>query len=255
MESTEERRATEVTERRQLQASGGFSIEVTAIVFTGIIGMIGYLVQARSVQRATEAQTSLERDAAEREKAEVKAGKQLERVQLQLAEFVYPVQIIGAHFNRAFEYAVRRCGLEVYAATYCFEWHSPPAQPHVSIFNGGNPKILKAWSANPFVHTLAPKDLARLAADPEKRRYWIELVTHGLLPPLRELVPILRTKVRTIVLVHSPCQTKSMATMTINRRADAPGGAREARRAGRDAAWARAPLGRNPGGHAESDLL
>jgi hypothetical protein len=102
-ESTEERRATEVTERRQLQASGGFSIEVTAIVFTGIIGMIGYVMQARSVQRATEAQTSLEREAAEREKAEVKAGKQLERVHLQLAEFVYPVQILAAHFGRAFD--------------------------------------------------------------------------------------------------------------------------------------------------------
>ena len=38
-ESTGERRATE---RRQLQASGGFSIEVAAIVFTGLIGMIGY---------------------------------------------------------------------------------------------------------------------------------------------------------------------------------------------------------------------
>ena len=41
MESTEERRATEVTERRQLQTSGGFSIEVAAIVFTGLIGMVG----------------------------------------------------------------------------------------------------------------------------------------------------------------------------------------------------------------------
>jgi hypothetical protein len=37
-ESTEERRAME---RRQLQASGGFSIEVAAIVFTGLIGMVG----------------------------------------------------------------------------------------------------------------------------------------------------------------------------------------------------------------------
>ena len=90
MESTEERRATKVTERRQLQTSGGFSIEVAAIVFTGLIGMIGYVVQARSVQRATEAQTSLEHEAAEREKVEAKAGKQLERVQQQMALFVMP---------------------------------------------------------------------------------------------------------------------------------------------------------------------
>jgi hypothetical protein len=41
--------------------------------------MIGYVVQARSVQRATEAQTSLEHEVAEREKVEAKARKQLER--------------------------------------------------------------------------------------------------------------------------------------------------------------------------------
>jgi hypothetical protein len=35
----------------------------------------GYAVQARSVRRATEAQTSQEQEAAEREKAETKAGK------------------------------------------------------------------------------------------------------------------------------------------------------------------------------------
>ena len=162
-----------------------------------------YAVQARSVQRATEAQTSQEREAAEREKAETKAGKQLERVHLQLAEFVYPVQILAVHFLQTFEYAVPRCGLEDHAATYCFEWHSPPAQPHVTIFNGGNPRRVKAIGANPFAYTLAPADLARLGQNPAKRAHWIELVTHGLLPPLRELVPILRTKVRSIALVHS----------------------------------------------------
>jgi hypothetical protein len=192
-QSTEERRATE---HRQLQTSGGFSIEVAAIVFTGLIGMIGYVVQARSVQRATEAQTDLEREAAEREKAEAKAGKQLERVHLQLAEFIVPVQALVGHFFWAFNCAVPRCGWEDYAATYCFEFYSPPTQPHVSVFNISNPKSLKAVSANPFAYTLAPVDLAWLAADPAKRARWIELCTHSLLPPLRELVPILRTKVR-----------------------------------------------------------
>jgi hypothetical protein len=155
-------------------------------------------VQARSVQRATEAQTSQEREAAEREKTETKAGKQLERVHLQLAEFVYPVQQLTVQFARAFDYAVPRCGSEDHAATYCYEWHNPPTQPHVSILNAGRAKMFKAFSANPFVYTLAPEDLARLAADPVKRAHWIELVTHGLLPPLRELVPIIRTKVRSI---------------------------------------------------------
>jgi hypothetical protein len=77
------------------------------------------------VQRATEAQTSQEQEAAEREKAETKvetkAGKQSERVHLQLAEFVYPVQVLAIHFLQTFEYVVLRCGLEDHAATYCFE--------------------------------------------------------------------------------------------------------------------------------------
>jgi hypothetical protein len=42
------------------------------------------------LQQASTAQASLGREAAEREKVEVKAGKQLERVQLQMAEWVRP---------------------------------------------------------------------------------------------------------------------------------------------------------------------
>ena len=76
-------------QHRQLQSGGGgFSIEVTAIAFTGLIGMVGYAVQARSAQKASKAQASLEQEAAERDKAEAKAAKQLERVQLQMAEWV-----------------------------------------------------------------------------------------------------------------------------------------------------------------------
>ena len=79
---------------RQLQSGGGASIEVVAIAFTGlIIGMIGYAVQARSAQKASQAQASLGREVAEREKAEAKAGKQLNRVQLQQAEWVRPFAV------------------------------------------------------------------------------------------------------------------------------------------------------------------
>jgi hypothetical protein len=39
------------------------------------------------------AQASLGREAAERDKAEIKAGKQLERVQLQMAELVRPLAV------------------------------------------------------------------------------------------------------------------------------------------------------------------
>ena len=87
-------------QRRQLQSrGGGFSIEVAAIAFTGLIGMVGYAVQARSAQKASKAQASLELEAAERDKAEAKAAKQLERVQLQMAEWVRPITMENQTVN------------------------------------------------------------------------------------------------------------------------------------------------------------
>ena len=50
-------------------------------------------MQARSAQKASAARASLEQEAAERDKAEAKAGKQLERVQLQMAEWVRPINV------------------------------------------------------------------------------------------------------------------------------------------------------------------
>jgi hypothetical protein len=87
--------------------------------------------------------------------------------------------------------------LEDHAATYCLEFHSPPTQPHVRVFNVSSQHV-KALSAKPFAYTLVPEDLSRLAADPAKRAHWIELCTHLLLPPLRELLVLIRTKVRAI---------------------------------------------------------
>jgi hypothetical protein len=81
-------------------------------------------------------------------------------------------------------------------ATYAMEWLSPPTQPHVSVYNLGNPALQKPWATNPFLCTLPSEDVARLAADLVQRARWVESVTHGMLPPLRELVPILQTKVR-----------------------------------------------------------
>ena len=84
---------------RQLQSGGDVSIEVVAIAFTGLIGMVGYAVQARSAQKASKAQASLELEAAEREKGEAKAAKQLERVQLQMAEWVRPINVENQTVN------------------------------------------------------------------------------------------------------------------------------------------------------------
>jgi hypothetical protein len=175
-----------------------------ALVLTALLATAEYILQNKNAADANKVQHEVIQEAAEREKVEVKAGKQLERVQMQLAEFVNPVSQLVQSFTRAFETAVPRCGLEDYAATYRFEYYSPPTQPHVDAFNSGNPAMIKAISTKPFAYTLAPEDVARLDENPGKRARWIELCTCSLMPPLRELVPILHTKVRIIILILSP---------------------------------------------------
>jgi hypothetical protein len=192
----------EAPHRVRLQDSttepGRLSIEVVAIAFTGLIGLAGYLVQARSTQKALEVQADLEREAAQREKVAVRAGKQLDRVLAQGAEFISPIQFRLGTFFRAFERAAFDCNLEDIMTTYAMQWVSPPTQPHLVVKNLGNPKFWKGIATNPFYGTLSPEDLAHMAADPIKRARWTNLVLNTMLPPLREVGPILSTKVRHI---------------------------------------------------------
>ena len=104
----------------------------------------------------------------------------------------------------------------------------------------------RAGANHPFPFTLPPEDVARLAVDPEERVRWVESVTHGMLPPLRELVPILQTKVRlsagrALVCVCSVCTRAEV--MRARRSAVAPPGLHEARSAGQDVARPRPWLG------------
>ena len=102
--------------------------------------------------------------------------------------------------------AMLECGCETLMAAYAYEWISPPTQPHVAVLNLGNPEMVKRSAANPFL-SLPPADLARLAADPAKQARWTSLVMHTLLPPLRELGPIVASKVRHICSTHRPART------------------------------------------------
>ena len=63
--------------------------------------------------------------------------------------------------------------------------------------NDGNRESFKRVAVSPFAQTLPPEDLARLAEDPARHVRWEELMVHTVLPPLRELVPVLQSKVRT----------------------------------------------------------
>jgi hypothetical protein len=181
-------------DRRQLQSGGGFSIEVAAIVVTGLIGMIGYIVQARSAQKASQAQARLGRKAAEREKAETKAGKQLERVQLQMAEWVRPINIENNTIFTGWFAIAKELQLVGYLDLYSFEFFPQPGTPYIDLpgfFT--NPAHFAALGRAPF-SKLPPEDIVLLDADAALRSRYCELAVAILLPPLRRMNEILGTK-------------------------------------------------------------
>ena len=153
-------------------------------------------MQNKAAIAANATQHEIIQEAAERQRQEEKASKQLERVQAQMAELMSPIGSAICHFQRAYDRAMFDCGVEEYVATYAMQWISPPTQPYATVMNLGNPELYKRFAASPFVYTLPPPDLARLAAEPDRRARWEELVSHTFLPPLRQLLPILQTKVR-----------------------------------------------------------
>jgi hypothetical protein len=128
-------------------------------------------------------------------------------VQAQAAELIWPTIQSIAHFQRAYDRAIFDCGVEEYVATYAMQWISPPTQPYVAVKNIGNPEAMRRINANPFINSLPPADLARLAADPTTQARWTNLVLHTLLPPLRELSGIVAAKVRHICPSHRPART------------------------------------------------
>jgi hypothetical protein len=92
--------------------------------------MVGFCVQGRSAQKASEAQASLGREAAEREKAEAKAGKQLERVQLQMAEWVRPLIIENNTLYNGWFATAKELQLIGYLDLHSVEYFPQPATPY-----------------------------------------------------------------------------------------------------------------------------
>jgi hypothetical protein len=181
-------------QRRQLQSGGGgFSIEVAAITFTGLIGIVGYAMQAQSAQKASQSQASLGREAAEREKAEAKAGKQLERVQLQMSEWVRPFMGNSCYVWHGWIAICQECKLLGYLRMYSIECAPQPATPYSDLVDNINPDTLAAFGRAPYAQ-LPPEDLALLAADQALRSRYCELVVKVLLPPLQRLGLLIVTK-------------------------------------------------------------
>jgi hypothetical protein len=169
------------------------SIEVVAIAFTGLIGMIGYAVQARSAQKASQAQASLGREVAERDKVEAKAGKQLERVQLQMADWVRPLVMDINFVLFGWVALARECKLLGYLRLYGYEYVPQPSTPYIELLVFANPAMFAAWGRAPYTQ-LPLEDLTLLAADAALRSRYCELATTVLLPPLRRLSLLIATK-------------------------------------------------------------
>jgi len=88
-----------------------------ALLVTALLGIAGYVVQNKASIAANATQHELIQEAAERQRAEEKAGKQLDRVQLQNSEFIYPMNSFMSAFTRAHDRAAFECGCESYTTT------------------------------------------------------------------------------------------------------------------------------------------
>jgi hypothetical protein len=128
-----------------------------------------------------------------REKVEAKVEKQLERVQMQMADFVRPLVMDINTFNNAIAYVARELDFRAFLELYSVEFVAQPATPYVKNFHGSSMELLAAHEKHPLVKT-PPEDIAMLAADPAKRQRWAELCEHVLIPPLRRMSGVLETK-------------------------------------------------------------
>jgi hypothetical protein len=178
---------------------GGLSADSLALVATAILGIASFLVQGHIAARAQKEASSRDRAQALRHDDEARVAKLLMRAQQQNAEFVYPVNMAVSMFWKALDHATFQCRCEEFLSAARVKWVSPPTQPYANLLNCGDAwsKENGALASNPFYFTLPPNDLARLSDDPARCARWVELIMHTALPPLRQLVPIMLTKVRT----------------------------------------------------------
>jgi hypothetical protein len=151
-------------------------------------------VQARVSSNEQKKQTDLDREHAERDKEQTRAGKLLERVQLQLAEFVDPVTTSVLTASNSLNYICFAVELDGYIAQYQVELVTQPASPHAQTVHTTNPKMYHAIAVAPLFAILHDTDIEMLQGDAPKRQLYADLVEATLLPPLRAFCDILATK-------------------------------------------------------------
>ena len=192
VEREEDKPRGNIRDHRQLQqsaGSGGVSLEAGAIFFTGLIGVVGYVVQARSALSQSKAQAGLKREAAEVEKIRARAAAQLGRVQTQI-EYIQRVNGANSMLGNAMALTWLELGLSGILSQTSTRWCSPiQATPHIKLYDAGHAakNFGKYFMMAPYT-MLWPEDLALVASEPVTLERYQQLILHTWMPPLREIV-------------------------------------------------------------------
>jgi hypothetical protein len=185
--------STSPARRAQDSGGGGVSSDSIALMATAALGILSFIVQARVSSNATKKQADLDREHAERDKEQMRAGKLLERVQLQLAEFVDPATISLTFAGVSWIHICIAVGLDECIAQWQLELIAPPGTPHAKMNHTANPKTWRAIAANPL-YVLYDAEIEMLQGDAAKRQLYADLVEAMLLPALTPFCDIVATK-------------------------------------------------------------
>jgi hypothetical protein len=183
------------TSPRRTQDTQGVSSDSIALMATATLGILSFAVQARVSANERKQQADLDRETAERDKEQTKAGKLLERVEVQLAEFIEPGLIHILASSNAWNYMADAVGLEAYLAHYQYKFISQPATPdeNFTTIHITNPKTWRAIATAPL-HGMYDADAEMLQGDVAKRQLYADLVEATYLPPLRAFCEMVATK-------------------------------------------------------------
>jgi hypothetical protein len=178
---------------RRTQDSQGVSSDSIALMATAVLGILSFAVQARVSANEQKKQVDLDRETAERDKEQVTASKQLERVQLQLAEFIDPAFVNILTALESWIYVADAVGLEGYLALYQSQFMSQPATPLAKMINNASPKMWRAVAMAPL-YAVHDVDIEMLQGDAAKRQLYADLIETTHLPPLQAFSDIMATK-------------------------------------------------------------
>ena len=111
--------------------------------------------------------------------------------------FVAPFSTLLSKLIEALVNIMGELGLAAWIDQWQLAWLKVPAAPHIEVYHYGNPASIAAMLRLPYFK-LAPEDIAVLENDQAARQRYTELVEETWLPPLRAMVELFTTQVRSL---------------------------------------------------------